>query len=289
MNKDAQTAPLPDETLGASREAIQAHYDLSNDFFALWLDPEMVYSCALFGEGDDLAAAQIRKLDHHIAAAGAAGAGRVLEIGCGWGALLRRMIGHAGVKEAVGLTLSAAQAEWIRSHGAPGAVVREESWRDHKPDAPYDSIISIAAFEAFARMGLGPEKKLAAYREFFDFCHGALKPGGRLSIQTIAYVGNGFTLPDLIANQIFPESELPLAWEPIAAAEHFELLEVTNDREGYDRTLRLWQRSLTAHEKEAEAIVGKATVERFQSYLKLSAMGFRRGDICLLRMSFLRR
>lgn len=275
---------------GASPAAIQAHYDLSDDFFRLWLDPEMVYSAALFEGEEDLATAQVRKLDHHIDAAKARGAERVLDIGCGWGALLRRLVNTGGVKEAIGLTLSASQAAWIRRTPLPGITVREESWREHKPASPYDAIISIGAFEHFARPGLSREEKLAAYREFFDFCHGALKPGGRLSLQTIAYVGSRAELPPFIANEVFRESELPFIAEPlIAAADAFEVVALRNDREHYDRTLRMWERALAAREAEAVALVGAGAVSHFHRYLKISAMGFRTGAICLLRMSFVRR
>jgi cyclopropane fatty-acyl-phospholipid synthase-like methyltransferase len=75
----------PRDQIGASPEAISAHYDVGEEFFQLWLGPELVYSCAMFDGTDDLATAQRRKLDFHIEAAGAAGAGRVLDIGCGWG------------------------------------------------------------------------------------------------------------------------------------------------------------------------------------------------------------
>jgi cyclopropane-fatty-acyl-phospholipid synthase len=275
---------------GASRAAIRAHYDLSDDFFRLWLDPEMVYSAALFEDGDELATAQMRKLDHHIDAARARGASRVLDVGCGWGALLRRLVNTAGVKEAVGLTLSASQAATIRQQPHPGITVREESWREHKPATPYDAIISIGAFEHFARPGLSTEEKLAAYREFFDFCHASLKPGGRLSLQTIAYVGSRAELPPFIANEVFRESELPFIHEPlIAAADAFEVVKLRNDREHYDRTLRMWERNLVAREAEATALVGADAVAHFHRYLKISAMGFRTGVICLLRMSFVRR
>ena len=177
----------PPRHKGASPEAIGVHYDVSSEFFKLWLDPEMIYSCALFDGTDDLAEAQIRKLDHHIEAAGAAGAARVLDIGCGWGGLLRRLTGPAGVTQAVGLTLSASQASWIRRDPRPGIEVREESWRDHRPDQPYDAIISIGAFEHFVHPGMSGAEKLEAYREFFAWCDGVLVPGGRLSLQTIAY------------------------------------------------------------------------------------------------------
>jgi cyclopropane-fatty-acyl-phospholipid synthase len=275
---------------GASAEAIRSHYDVSDDFYRLWLGPEMVYSAALFADGDDLDSAQIRKLDHHIDAANARGAGRVLDVGCGWGALLKRLTTSAGVDQAVGLTLSSSQAAWARAMHLPGVEVREESWRDHNPDRPYDAIVSIGAFEHFARTGLSPEEKLRSYRDFFDFCHRNLPVGGALSLQTIAYIGAGYELPPFIAEEVFPESELPLTWEPIAAADRgFELVAFRNDREHYDRTLTQWYRNLQARRSEAVAIAGEATVAHYERYLKISAMSFRTASICLLRMSFVKR
>ena len=122
----SQQNARPADRTGASPEAIKSHYDVGNDFFRLVLDPEMIYSCALYEDGDDLATAQIRKLDHHIAAAKAAGTKRVLDIGCGWGAMLRRLVEHAGVGHAVGLTLSSAQADYIRKQGNAKIEVVEQ-------------------------------------------------------------------------------------------------------------------------------------------------------------------
>src|SRR5262244_820430 len=98
---------------GASVEAIRFHYDVGNDFYRLWLDPSMTYTCALFADGeqeDQLHEAQIRKMDYYIALTGAAGCENVLDIGCGWGGMLRRFVCDHGVAHAVGLTLSEAQA-----------------------------------------------------------------------------------------------------------------------------------------------------------------------------------
>jgi cyclopropane-fatty-acyl-phospholipid synthase len=275
---------------GASQNAIEAHYDLGNDFFRLWIGPDLIYSCALFEGDDDLATAQIRKLDHHIAAAGAAQASNVLDVGCGWGALMHRLVTHWGIKRAVGLTLSPSQAAWIRQKPAPGVEVRVENWRDHKAEKPYDAIISIGAFEHFCHTGMSPGDKLEAYREFFAFCHRALVDGGRLSIQTIAYVKPVQYLPPLIPEKIFPESELPLIWEPIAAAEEkFELLALRNDADHYYRTLRQWERNLANCRDEAVNMVGEEAVRDFQQYLRISAFAFKRNHICLLRMSFAKR
>src|SRR5882762_1493384 len=125
---------------GASKAAISLHYDLGNEFFRLFLDRECCYSCAMYDEeSDSFEAAQQRKLEYHIQQARADGAARVLDIGCGWGALQKRLVKEHQVKVAVGLTLSENQAEWIRSMDLPGVEVRVESWSDHVPAAPYNS------------------------------------------------------------------------------------------------------------------------------------------------------
>lgn len=280
--------------VGASPDAIRAHYDLGDDFYRLWLDPEMIYSCALFDRTEDLAAAQIAKLDYHIAAAAVTQGMRVLEIGCGWGAMLRRLVDHVQVKHAVGLTLSPSQARWVQRSGRPGLTVLQQHWQDHLPDHAYDAIISIGAFEHFVHPGMAGAAKLAAYRRFFAWCDRALVPGGRLSLQTIAYPAplgeRDRNESDFIAEKIFPQSELPLIWEPIAAAEGlFELVTLRNDREDYYKTLRLWEKNLVAQSEPALALVGEEKFADFRRYLRMTAAAFKRGNTCLLRMSFVKR
>jgi cyclopropane-fatty-acyl-phospholipid synthase len=283
-----ETTARPADRTGASPDAIMSHYDMGNAFFQLVLDPEMIYSCALFDADEDLATAQRRKLDHHIAAARAANAARVLDIGCGWGAMLRRLVDHAGVAHAVGLTLSPAQADWIRSRPDPKIEVREQDWRDHRPDRRYDAIISVGAFEHFVQKGLDPKLKLDAYREFFAYCDRVLVTGGRLSLQTIAYSERHRVLP--LLEKTFPESDLPLEWEPIAAAEGtFSMIAARNDADHYYRTLRMWERNLLAHYDKAVALVGEARADEFRRYLRLSATGFRMGMVSLLRISFVKK
>jgi cyclopropane-fatty-acyl-phospholipid synthase len=284
---------------GASAEAIRHHYDVGNDFYALWLDPTLSYSCALWDEADTddrLEQAQVRKLDYHAAQARAAGAARVLDVGCGWGAMLRRLVDVHGVAHATGLTLSAAQAQAVAAAGDPRVEVRLENWADHAPPAPYDAVISVGAFEHFARPEMNAAERLAAYRAFFGRCFDWLKPGGRLSLQTIAYGdarrkdGPRTAEQEFLAREIFPESEVPTLGEVLAASDgHFELVALRNDREDYQRTCRVWQFRLQARRAEARALVGDEVLKRYQRYLKLCAALFYFGDAVLLRFTFRRR
>ena len=272
---------------GASADAIDFHYSVGNDFYRLWLDESMTYSGALWDGDETLESAQRRKLDYHLDQAGITEGMRVLDIGCGWGSGLRRMTAERGVAQAVGLTLSQAQADWLAAQPSPKIEVRIESWQDHAPPQPYDAIISIGAFEHFAKANLPRADKLAAYREFFQRSHALLRPGGRLSLQTIAY---GNIAPDnrsaFVEKQIFPESDLPTLGE-VADSSHgfFEITAVRNDRQHYARTAREWLRRLRARRAEAIALVGAENVTRYEQYLGLFVIGFHTGTLHLLRLT----
>src|SRR5438874_3944026 len=110
MTRVTPSAAPPAASVGASAGAIQHHYDVGNPFYELWLDPTLTYSCARWEPGDALEEAQIRKLDLIIGLGGASGKARVLDIGCGWGSCLDRLVRHHRVGEAVGLTMSRSQA-----------------------------------------------------------------------------------------------------------------------------------------------------------------------------------
>ena len=275
---------------GGAEAAIQRHYDVSDAFYALWLDPTMTYSCALWRPGDDpadLHAAQLRKLDFHLDAAGAPRARHLLDIGCGWGSLMRRASAVDTIETVTGLTLSDTQARHIAASGTPRAIVRKESWIDHRPDRTYGSIVSIGAFEHFASPGDSTGHKTALYREFLARCRSWLAPDGALSLQTICYgslrpsQGNAF-----ITEHIFPDSELPEPHEIVHAASGiFEVTALRNDRVQYARTCELWLANLRRRRAEAAAIVGEETVVRYEKYLRMSAFGFNTGRIGLLRLT----
>jgi len=271
---------------GASAQAIQFHYDIGNSFYNLWLDRSLTYSCALWDGHDTLEAAQMAKIDHHIEKSGARGQRRVLDIGCGWGATLHRLVQTAGVVQATGLTLATQQSAYIAQQEWPGVDVRVESWSDHSPAMPYDAIISVGAFEHFAKLDQSPEEKIEGYRGFFRRCHEWLPPGGCLSLQTMSYENSSREdFSPFFASQIFPESDLPRLSEIAGASEHlFEIVSLRNDRHHYARTSLEWRRRLLQRRAEAVALVGAEAVARYDKYLHLWAIGFHTGTMGLLRL-----
>src|SRR5690606_30080004 len=129
--------------------------------------------------------------------------------GCGWGSTMQRLVECHRVGRVTGLTLSRDQAAWIESRRSPRVRCRLRSWREHEPAEPYDAIVSIGAFEHFVRRGLPRHRKVEAYRHFFSRCRAWLRPGGAMSLQTIAYgtLRPGQISPFITAD-VFPESDL---------------------------------------------------------------------------------
>jgi cyclopropane-fatty-acyl-phospholipid synthase len=285
---------------GATAEHIQHHYDLSNDFYALWLDPSLTYSCALWdGDDDTLEAAQMRKLDYLANGMRARGAERILDVGCGWGSMMRRLVDHHDVRHVVGVTLSEAQAEYVDGWADDRLEVRVENWADHDPasraggSAPYDGIVSIGAFEHFAQPGLTRAERIDGYRQFFARCREWLPFGGRLALQTISK-GNNMRLSrtdvqdsKFVMDTIFPGSELPRAAEVLEASEHrFELVSLRNDAPHYARTTREWLAGLQANRERAVEIAGEQNVANYERYLDISARAFDGRHGGLLRFVF---
>ncbi|GAA5060454.1 class I SAM-dependent methyltransferase [Nocardia callitridis] len=270
----------------AAAAAIRHHYDAGNDFYRLWLDPSLTYSCARRETAEDtLAVAQQHKLRFHLDAIGANDASTVLDIGCGWGAILHEL-SNRSVRHSVGLTLSGQQAEYIGAQAYPGVEVRTESWTNYRPDSKFDGIISIGAFEHFARPDDDPNTKVAVYREFFTRCRDWLHDDGALSLQTIVYANmSAAQASTFMQQEIFPDADLPTLTQITAAAEGlFEITTLENGRLDYAWTCQQWATRLRENRGEAAALVGAEVVARYERYLKLSALGFRMGKIGLLRL-----
>ncbi|MGH8736080.1 MAG: class I SAM-dependent methyltransferase [Burkholderiales bacterium] len=275
---------------GGSADAIRYHYDVGRAFYQLWLDEGMTYSCALWREDDpaqdNLHAAQLRKVQFHLELARANRATRLLDIGCGWGELLRAAAALPRLQAIVGLTLSEDQAAYVKELKLPKVEVRLESWVDHRPVDRYDAITSIGAFEHFAKPDDSVERKIAVYRDFFQRCRDWLAPSGRMSLQTIAY--GSMKREDasaFINDEIFPAADLPRLDDIARAADGImEITTVHNHRLHYARTFEQWVRNLRQHRVQAVRLVGEAVTARYERYLTQSCVGFYMGKIGLLRI-----
>ena len=294
---------------GASPAAIRAHYDVGNSFYRLWLDETMTYSAAMWRDEQDtgsLADAQRRKIAWHLRHSGADRVDAVLDVGCGWGGMLRaaaatRAEGAPALAHGVGLTLSDAQADLARDAIArdlpnfgsppPRFDIRLESWVDHKPAEPYGAIVSIGAFEHFTKPDDESEAKIAIYRDFFSRCRDWLKPDACMTLQTIAY---GDPNPDAAAvpfmRDIFPDSDLPRVRDILTATDDlFEVERLRNDRVDYARTCDIWAKNLRTHRAKAVELVGIEQTRRYERYLKFSGWGFWSNRLHLLRFRLKRR
>ena len=294
---DEASAPvLTSNGVGASPVAIRTHYDLGEEFFSLWLDPSLTYSCGWWdADQDDLHLAQLRKLDFIISCGSPAQ--RLLDVGCGWGSLISRATSHHGVAQAVGLTLSSAQRAHVERVGDSRVQVFEQSWRDHGATSAYGAVTCVGAFEHFAGSGASEADRAREYSQFFERAHDWLEPRGRLILQTIvaddifmAKAADDTALSRFFYEEVFPESSLPRMPEVLAAADPFFRIELVRlDGEHYARTCRAWRGNLLGNKASAEAAAGPATVAHFVRYLGLAEMSFRFGAASLLRVVMQRR
>jgi cyclopropane-fatty-acyl-phospholipid synthase len=265
---------------------VQAHYDLSDDFFRLFLDPTQTYSCAYF-ERDDmtLEEAQIAKIDLALSKLGLEPGMTLLDIGCGWGATMRRAIEKYDVN-VVGLTLSENQAGHVQQmfdqlDTPRSAQVLLEGWE--KFDEPVDRIVSIGAFEHFGRQ---------RYPRFFKMAYQVLPAGGIMLLHTISRPtfkdarAQGMKLTHEIVHftqfilaEIFPGGWLPTipTVEEQAAAAGFKQTRIQSLQLHYARTLDTWAAALEANKDKAVEIQSAEVYDRYMKYLTGCAKLFREG------------
>ena len=268
-----------DHTPQRDRRAVQYHYDVSDEFYRLFLDRNMVYSCAYFRRQDDtLDRAQEQKLDYILTKLRVAPGHRLLDIGCGWGALILRAAARYGCI-ATGITLSRNQYDFtrerIRAAGLEGRCeVRLQDYRDIPETECYDRIASVGMFE---HVGL---KHLGAYFRKLD----ALLADGGVTLNhgiTGAHADNrvvGMGVGQFIDKYVFPDGELPhisLVLREMSAA-GFEVADVESLRRHYARTCEHWAANIERNRSEAVRIAGEKRYRIWSIYLAGCAFGFAR-------------
>ncbi len=275
------------------RAAIRYHYDVGNDFYALWLDRRMVYSCAYFERGADpeaeLEDAQFAKLDMVCRKLQLQPGDRLLDVGCGWGALVLHAAANYGVT-ALGITLSNAQADLARRRVQEAGLsdrcrIEIRDYRSLENEEPFDKISSIGMVE---HVGV---ENLPVY---FSALHAALKPGGLLLNHGIVsiteerprgrwdWLERRLWKRDAFMDQyVFPDGRLGPLSAVVAAAERsgFETRDVHSLREHYTLTLRAWVARLERRRADAIGFADERVYRTWRLYMAGSAYGFSSGRL----------
>ena len=275
------------------RQSVRFHYDVGNDFYSLWLDHHMVYSCGYFERGDeDLDTAQSAKLDLVCRKLRLRPGERFLDIGCGWGGLLIHAAKHYNV-HAYGITLSEQQASLARERiDAAGLRDRVEvEVRDYR----------YIRFDKIASIGMVEHVGLARLPAYFAAAHRVLEPGGLFLNHGIVSLEDArprnlldpfwrlvWRRDAFIRKYVFPDGDLVPSSDVIASAERsgFEVRDVESLREHYVSTLRHWVRRLEEHEQEAARLAGQVTYRVWRLYMAAAAHGFRTGRISVIQTLF---
>lgn len=272
-------------TRQSDKQSIQFHYDVSNDFYKLWLDPNMVYSCAYFEQGDEtLEAAQLKKIDHILTKIQLQPKQTLLDIGCGWGALVIRAAQKFDAK-CVGITLSENQfrhaTERVQAEGLQDRVeIRLQDYRDVK--GQFDRITSVGMFEHVGRKHLV---------DYFRIMHNLLKDDGFAMNHGITSVSTDMKDANLgggefIDRYIFPNGELPHVGHAIAAMQQggLEVFDVENLRRHYARTLTHWVDNFEANAAEVQRHIDIERYRAWRLYLAGCAYSFKHDQMSIYQL-----
>jgi cyclopropane-fatty-acyl-phospholipid synthase len=263
----------------ADAEWVRFHYDVSDEFYALWLDPQLVYSCAYFHTGqEDIQTAQEQKLDHLCRKLRLQPGETLLDVGCGWGALLRFAARHYGVR-GTGITISDRQHAYARRRVAADGLadridIRLQDYRDIGGGERFDKIVSVGMYEHVGR---------AHMPLYFRILGRHLKPGGLVLNHGIATTdpdgrSRGPTGGSFIDRFVFPGGELPHLSRVIheMAGQDLEVIDVESLRPHYAATLLHWVRRLEAHKDEVVRLAGEARYRIWRIYMAGCAIAFER-------------
>jgi cyclopropane-fatty-acyl-phospholipid synthase len=265
----------------STQAEVQVSYDISNEFFRLWLDKRMNYTCAVFEDTDDLDEAQFNKLGFLYDYAHIEPHHSVLDIGCGWGANVQYLAEDRGVRDVHGITLSPAQHAEIMGRKLPNVNAHCVSYLDYEPDRRFDAIMSICMIEHVAT----PEQARSGehidlYRNYFRLAHEWSKPGAHFALQTILRNRMPRIRKDIqdigwVTYQIFPGG-ISVRMEDIVQSvnPYWEIMEMKTRRVHYQRTCEKWLEGLRRHEGEIRQRFGSQVFDDYDRYLSTCVRGF---------------
>ncbi|KVH02578.1 class I SAM-dependent methyltransferase [Burkholderia sp. AU18528] len=272
-------------TKSTDKKAIQYHYDVSNEFYKLWLDENMVYSCAYFENGDeDLATAQIKKIDHILTKIQLQPGQRLLDIGCGWGALVLRAAQKFGAT-CLGVTLSQNQFDLatarVKAAGLEDRIeIRLQDYREI--EGQFDRITSVGMFEHVGRKNL--PLYFSRIRELLTddgiaMNHGITSTDAESGETAL---GGG----EFIDRYVFPDGELPHISLALEAAQRggLEAVDVESLRRHYARTLDIWTENFEAKAEEARKLVDDEKFRIWRVYLAGCAYAFEHDDVSIFQI-----
>ncbi len=270
--------------IGQAQKNVEHHYDLGNDFYALWLDRERLYSCAYFKSPDDtINQAQQNKLNHICKKLFLQPGDTLLDIGCGWGGLVVHAVKHFGVN-AHGITLSAGQYEYakqrVEREGLNDQITIERTdYRELvKRGLSFDKVVSVGMFEHVGQKHIS---------EYMAGTAALLKEGGVGLLHTIGKM-KGLPMEPWIEKYIFPGAYLPGIGEMLEAMKEFPLrvIDVENLRRHYALTLDWWLKGFEANLEKIRGMYGDSFIRMWRLYLAGSSAGFRYGDLELWQIQF---
>jgi cyclopropane-fatty-acyl-phospholipid synthase len=268
----------------STQHELAVSYGVSNDFFRLWLDRGMNYSCGLFFDADDsLEQAQENKLDYFFRGTRLNASSRVLDIGCGWGGNLAFLTRKRRLPDVVGITLAKEQYLHLRQE-LSDVEVHCVSYRDYEPDRPFDALISIGMFEHIATPEqVRSHEHIAAYRDYFRRAHGWTRSGAYFGLQSVV----GARIPrdrevlrelGWATRRIFPGAISPRIEAIVASlSAYWEIVELRTRRRHYERTTQEWLRRLEASERVIRERWGDRTFDEYQRYLRGCVRFFEEG------------
>jgi len=281
----------------ASQADIAHHYDVDNDFFALFLDKKYrAYSCGVWKTAITLEQAQEDKFDRLSRYANVTQGHHVLEVGCGWGGLMNTIIDKYSNTHVHGLTLSLEQFEFINSVARPNLSIDLCSWQDYvSPERKFDSIISIGAFEHFASFeDQSKSHQREIYKTFFDWCLNISTPDAQIGLQTIVISRPPDSLSELrdsryLLDKVFPGSALPSISDIQAAiVDKYEISAIRRIGLDYARTLFEWNKRLELSKDNIIEIYGQDLFDHYRTYFDAARRCFETGYVDLYQVSLRR-